>query len=64
MSSPQDLEARVEKLEVAVLRTAALLEQLVARNAARDRGAEAFFAFRAHAREKELVVGAVKPGRS
>lgn len=59
----EDLAARVEKLEAVVMRMAALVDELVAGNAARDRVAEGFLAFRERAREKELAAEAMKPGR-
>jgi hypothetical protein len=56
-----DLVARIEKLEAAVLRIAAVVDELVVGNAARDRVAEGFLAFRERAREKELAAEAAKP---
>ncbi len=63
MNADEDLVARVVRLEAAVLRMAALLDELVAESVAHDRVAQGFMAFRAHAREKELVAEAGKPGR-
>lgn len=62
-AAEETLRARVEKLEVVVLRMAAQIDELMAAQPPRDRVAEGFLAFRDNAREKELAAEAVKPGR-
>lgn len=50
----RDLEERVGKLEDAVAKMAAAIAELAESAAPRDRLAEGFAAFRAHARAREL----------
>lgn len=61
-TSEQKLAERVEKLEAAVLRIAALLDELSPGSLPRDRVAEGFLAFQNNARTKELTNKAGKPG--